>query len=48
MLTWTLSYFPPQLQVDGTLPKGEVFSQIDSILSELRTKKEAALGSLAA
>lgn len=36
------------IKVDGTLPKEEVFSQIDNILSELRTKKETALGSVAA
>ncbi|KAH6834159.1 adenosine monophosphate kinase, partial [Perilla frutescens var. hirtella] len=36
------------VKVDGTLPKEEVFSQIDGILTELLAKKEAALGSLAA
>lgn len=34
-------------KVDGTLPKEEVFSQIDSTLTELLAKKEAVLGSLA-
>ncbi|KAI3464373.1 hypothetical protein Pfo_021036 [Paulownia fortunei] len=36
------------VKVDGSLPKQDVFSQIDSILTELLEKKEAALGSLAA
>ncbi|KAK6129642.1 hypothetical protein DH2020_036619 [Rehmannia glutinosa] len=36
------------VRIDGSLPKQEVFSQIDSILTELLEKKEAALGSLAA
>ncbi|XP_057793594.1 adenylate kinase, chloroplastic [Salvia miltiorrhiza] len=31
------------VKVDGTLPKEEVFSQIDGVLTELLTKKEAAL-----
>ncbi|KAL0351356.1 UNVERIFIED_CONTAM: Adenylate kinase, chloroplastic [Sesamum calycinum] len=34
--------------VDGTLPKQEVFSKIDNILTELLERKESALGSLAA
>ncbi|KAK4413330.1 Adenylate kinase, chloroplastic [Sesamum alatum] len=36
------------VKVDGTLPKQEVFSKIDNILTELLERKEAALGSLAA
>ncbi|XP_047975861.1 adenylate kinase, chloroplastic-like [Salvia hispanica] len=44
-----LSLYEDQIvKVDGTLPKEEVFSQIDSVLTELLTKKGAALGSLAA
>ncbi|CAA0827784.1 Adenylate kinase 2- chloroplastic [Striga hermonthica] len=33
------------IKIDGTLPKQDVFSQINSILTELIEKKEAALGS---
>ncbi|KAL3641445.1 hypothetical protein CASFOL_016413 [Castilleja foliolosa] len=36
------------VRVDGSLHKDEVFSKIDSILTELLEKKEAVLGSLAA
>ncbi|KAL0326334.1 UNVERIFIED_CONTAM: Adenylate kinase, chloroplastic [Sesamum radiatum] len=36
------------VKVDGTLPKQEVFSKIDNILTELLERKESALGSLAA
>ncbi|KAL6515693.1 hypothetical protein OROHE_018727 [Orobanche hederae] len=36
------------VKVDGRLPKQDVFSQIDSILTELLEKKEAVLGTLAA
>ncbi|KAL6525262.1 hypothetical protein OROMI_030855 [Orobanche minor] len=36
------------VKIDGSLPKQDVFSQIDSILTELLEKKEAALGTLAA
>ncbi|KAL1533812.1 adenylate kinase [Salvia divinorum] len=44
-----LSLYNDQIvKVDGTLPKEEVFSQIDRVLTELLAKKEAALGSLAA
>ncbi|XP_042014886.1 adenylate kinase, chloroplastic-like [Salvia splendens] len=44
-----LSLYEDQIvKVDGTLPKEEVFSQIDSVLTELLAKKGAAFGSLAA
>ncbi|KAG6435282.1 hypothetical protein SASPL_100152 [Salvia splendens] len=44
-----LSLYEDQIvKVDGTLPKEEVFSEIDSVLTELLTKKGAAVGSLAA
>lgn len=36
------------VKIDGTLCKEDVFSQIDTILSKLLEKKEAALGSVAA
>ncbi|KAG6390273.1 hypothetical protein SASPL_148005 [Salvia splendens] len=44
-----LSLYNDQIvKVDGTLPKEEVFSHIDRVLTELLAMKEAALGSLAA
>ncbi|KAL6512130.1 hypothetical protein OROGR_021727 [Orobanche gracilis] len=36
------------VKIDGSLPKQDVFSQIDSKLTELLEKKEASLGTLAA
>ncbi|GER27547.1 adenylate kinase [Striga asiatica] len=40
-------YHDISVKIDGTLPKQDVFSQIDSILTELLETKEAALGSVA-